>query len=186
VSRPSTDSLLARALELLQLLPLDEAPAALRTRVRHLLDDAGVAVAPEEAPTASDKPRLFPVHVSAPQRYVLELALTSERLAGTFSSSVRDFLLVAARGYDFQPPPELRGLRLPAGLLSTVYPFTPHELADVRARAVNAGVASLDRYILGCAFAFLCELQMRWPDDTKLNSWTANRVPVIHYGKAAS
>ena len=180
--RPSAASLLARALELLQRVPAQHLAADDRARLRSLLDDAGVQVETSDARTDSSRPRLFPVHLTAPERLVLERAMRSPQVGPTFSHEVHDFMLVAARGYHHAPVPSLQHVVLPRVFVSGVIAFTEDEVAGLRTLAVAAGIGSLDLFIKGCAFALLSSLQAQWPDDEDLQVHTPPKpVPVVHF-----
>lgn len=180
--RPSPESLLARALELLSVMPLEALDETTRHRLRTLLDDAGAKREHSEAATVSERPRLYPVHLAAGERLLLERALRSAHVGPHCNHLVRDFLLACAKQEPFERVPDLARVVVPPGFQSTVLAFSEAELDAVRSRAAAIG-CDLDAFMKGCAFAFLSQLQARWPDDPELAA-AAPPAPVpIHFFK---
>jgi hypothetical protein len=165
---------LADALELLRRVLAEAPDAALpgdtRARITQLL--LGASAASDEAAldttTEVERPRIRLVRLPPRHYLVLQRALRSPTLAGTFAD-LHDFMLSAARGYSYQPAPDLSHVDVRPGIPHAVV-FAALELQELEPRARAAGAPSLDTYVLGCSFHWLSALQQRWPDDAHLNN----------------
>ncbi len=180
--RKSPESLLARALELLAEVPTSALDPKSRKRLRDLLDDARAERDRSETPTVSEREHLFPLHVTAAERALLERALPSPHVGPGCNYTVRDFVLVAARDGSYEPLPDLRQVVVPHGLRSTVLAYSFDELKEVLAHAQRIGCPA-DRFMRACALARLTELHARWPDDLELAAAAPPQPIPIHYFK---
>lgn len=179
-------ALLGSAVELLRRVLVEVPPEALSldTHMRIATLVTRVPTAPPvedaaDAPTVTERPRLQGLHLGLAHFRVLERALQSPCLAGTFSE-VRDFLLVAARAYPYAPAPPLAA-STPRPATRTVA-FRRSELEALRPRLLEAGGVSLEAFVLGCAFSWLKSLRARWPEDVYLAATQPpSPVPVVHF-----
>lgn len=171
----TASGLLARALDILSHLAHTLPPGALdvqaRSRIQALFSDAAVA-SEDSRPTQTAGEKLLPLYLSPPQHRVLETALLSGRLNSTFTC-LHDFILLAAERHVYAPPPAMQHVSpMSKEARQAVVPFTEAELVQVRERASIVGV-TVERFLLGCAFACLAHLQSRWPNDALLNALPA-------------
>ena len=116
-----------------------------------------------ELPTFVERPRLCAVSLSLNQFRVLERALRSPRLQGTFGD-LHDFMLVAARGYSYASPPAFASEATECRIIA----FTKSELDEVQPRALEAGIHDAAEFVIGCTFSWLNALAAKWPDDEDL------------------
>lgn len=178
--RSDAQTLLSRAVDLLRLVvskvPQSELGPDTYVRINALVADvSGAPIDPAEAATVTERPRLRAVTLTLKQYTVLERAMRSERLSGTFAD-LHDFILAAGRGYAYASPPEFTHVQVPPKALGVrTIAFKGSELDDLQARAGEAGTSSVEAFITGCAFNWLAALQDKWPNDADLN---ASRVPL--------
>lgn len=182
-------ALLGSAVELLRRVLVEVPPEVLsldtHMRIATLVTRVPTAASPQDAadvPTVTDRPKLQGLRLALGHFRVLERALQSPCLAGTFSE-VRDFLLVAARAYPYAPAPLLTSASTGRPATRTVA-FRRSELEALRPRLLETGGVSLEDFVLGCAFSWLKSLQARWPEDVQLAALHAPSplpVPVVHF-----
>lgn len=179
---PQQAGTLETALDLLRLVlnvVRSELPPEVRERITSLLASSQPRVLDEsELPTFVERPRLCAVSVSLNQFRVLETALRSSRLLDIFGD-LHDFMLVAARGYSFAPPPISEA---EPSNERRIIAFTKTELDEVQPRALEAGIYDAGGFAVGCAFNWLKALADRWPEDQAFRFTSARREEVnIHH-----
>lgn len=185
-ARGDTHALLARAVDLLRAVAEEVTlPPTTHQRVHALLRDVAAPPVDPDAPTVLARPRLVPLRLTIRQFIVVDRALRSSRLACTFDN-IHDFLLVAARAFHFAPAPDFTHVDTAGASGVRTIAFKTVELDEVRAAAVSAGASSAEAYVLGCGFAWLSALAVRWPDDVDLNAHLRPRaaaVTIHHFPK---
>lgn len=179
---PQQAGTLETALDLLRLVlnvVRSELPPEARERISLLLASSKPRVLDEsELPTFVERPRLCAVSLSLNQFRVLERALCSPRLQGTFGD-LHDFMLVAARGYPYAPAPVFEA---EASNERRIIAFTKAELDELQPRALEVGIHEAGEFVVGCAFHWLQVLAEKWPDDEALRFNThATEPAVVHY-----
>lgn len=184
-----SDATLRTAVELLRRVlrevPRAALPRDVHARIAALVTDVTGAPAfdPSEAPTVTERPKLRAVTLTLKQYIVLERAMRSPKLRGTFAD-LHDFILAAGRGYHYAPPPSCDAVETPTGSFpSRTVAFKGQELDELQSRAVDAGATSTEAFVLGCAFHWLAALRAKWPGDADLNVHAPQPVPVIRFPK---
>jgi hypothetical protein len=170
-------------------VPRAALPRDVHARITALVTDVtgAPAVDASDAPTVTERPKLRAVALTLKQYIVLDRAMRSPKLKGTFAD-LHDFVLAAGRGYHYEPPPTCETVETPPGAHGVrTIAFKGDELDELQSRAVDAGATSTELFILGCAFNWLSALRAKWPADADLNAHgpqsVSEPVAVIHFPK---